>query len=1017
MKQILKNIEYVLILFFCLTSTLVAQNQAKEKSARMIDISGVVVGEDNMPLKNVKIFSNAGDIITPASEDGWFSVSLKENSVITVEAFGYETYVWEIATTLPNRTIVMKQIPLFTGENSAVELPMKISEERRNIVGAVSIIKGEELESYSDHALSNALQGKGLGLVSIMNGGGVIDNSSTLYLRGIHRSGSNEILTIVDGIERPIDDVLPEEIEQIQLLKDATAKILYGARAANGILLVTTKRGVKHKRVIETSFESGIGLPTNTPSFLDSYEYAKLYNEARVNDGLSPIYSDVALEGYKNSEGENDLRYPNVDYYDYFLRDYTTYSKFSSEFSGGNEKTQYAMILGYVGSTGLEKIGTNPRNNRFSLRGNLDVQISENLSGFMDISGKINSAKRSAINHSTAFSRLSSHRPNEYPLVISEDYIEATNKGVPALGGSTDSPNNLLGSFLYSGYAKSENINAQMNFGLNMDLKAVAEGLSAKAFITFDNYFYGQEVLDKRPATYSPLWLTGHTGSDSVAFIKVQDEKINKNVTLGGNNNVRNVGWTGQLNYSRAFDNHNLNSSLGYFYYRKEISGASQDVENTNVYFRSNYSYKHKYIAEFNASLMGSNRFNKENKYRTFAAAGLGWVISEEDLFSDINWVDYLKIKTSYGVLGYDASTPYYLYTNRWYDNGNVQFGEKNSGTDQTRISLDWIGNPNLDWETSRELNVGVEGLLFNNRLTFDVNYFNELRDGIIQKVNSEYSSIYGGLYPYMNWGKVANNGIEAEVHWGENKGDFSYQIGGNIIWSKNEVKKKDEILYSEDYRRTIGKSSDVMIGYVSEGLFGKDVDLNRQVLQTLGFYGEGDIAYKDLNGDDEINDLDRKALGNSFPRAVLGFDISLNYKGWGFYVLGTAQVGVYKWLKNSYYANYGNGKYSVLASDRYHAINNPEGTYPRLTTTRADNNMNNSDFWIENTSFFRLKNVELSYTLSKIPVAHSVKIYTRGTNLFCISKVKDLDPEVINAGVSNYPVLSTITAGIAVSF
>ena len=266
--------------------------------------------------------------------------------------------------------------------------------------------------------------------------------------------------------------------------------------------------------------------------------------------------------------------------------------------------------------------------------------------------------------------------------------------------------------------------------------------------------------------------------------------------------------------------------------------------------------------------------------------------------------------------------------------------------------------------------------------------------------------------------GTVLNEGVEAQARWQDKTGDFSYSIGANVLWSRNKILEWNQVLHGETYRYTVGQSTSAMTGHVAEGLFGRDVDIENHPSQAFGHYQDGDIAYQDLNGDGVVDGRDVKVIGNSYPSATLGFDLSLNYKGWGLYALFYAELGVDAWTNSSYYWNYGENAYSVLARDRWHPANNPQGTYPRLTTTDAKNNWQNSTFWMADTDWFRLKNLELSYTFSSFrkPVLKGLKIFLRGTNIFTVSSFKDLDPELPEAGLTNYPVGRTFTAGVAFS-
>ncbi|MRZ22598.1 TonB-dependent receptor domain-containing protein, partial [Parabacteroides distasonis] len=347
-------------------------------------------------------------------------------------------------------------------------------------------------------------------------------------------------------------------------------------------------------------------------------------------------------------------------------------------------------------------------------------------------------------------------------------------------------------------------------------------------------------------------------------------------------------------------------------------------------------------------------------------------------------------------------------------------FGTTNNGATAYYSTFVRAGNPNLKWEKAAEWNIGVEGLFLNNRLYTEINYFREKHTDIIGSVDASYGDYTGNFTYQDNMGSVLNHGIEGMFTWSDRINDWSYSVGANFVWSKNKVLKWNQVKHGEEYRYTVGRSTDAMMGLVAEGLFGKDVAINGHAPQTFADYQEGDIAYKDLNGDKIIDGRDVKELGNSFPRTTLGIDFNVSYKGWGLYLQGYSELGVHTWATNAYYWNNGEGKYSKLALDRYHPANNPTGSYPRLTTTAGENNFRNSSFWLKNTSFFRMKNVELSYTFNQFSpssVVKKMKVFARGANLFVLSSVKDLDPELLNAGVTNYPVTRTFTGGVSFVF
>ncbi len=993
----------------------------KKKKVKMIEVSATLVDEQQNPVVGAQVFSGEGSYNVRSASDGSFTIKVKEGGNILIEAPLYEKYIWSLAKEPAKQEIVMASALLYAGYNDDVHLPMMVDEKQRYLVGAATAIDGSDLERFNDPLLSNTLQGQGMGLIAQNTTGGLAGNSATLRIRGLSRGGSDGILTIVDGIERPIDDINATAIESVTLLKDATAKILYGSRAANGVLMITTKRGEAFKRVLRTKVDYAVGQPVRMPEFLNSYEYASLYNEARENDGLDPLYSAEDLEAYKNSEGPNDLLYPDVDYYDYFLRSHTNSTKVTSEFSGGNQNAQYAVNLGYLGYKGLQSQGEEPRQDRFNIRGNLDASISENISAFMDLAAIIDFWKTGGYDHSSTFSALSSHRPNEYPLYIGESNIASSDRGVPAFGASQTYKSNLLGELAYGGDRTDNFVNAQMSTGLDFDLNKITEGLSARAFVTFDQFFFGRETIAPRAPTYMPQvgYSTSNQPNDTT-FVMMQKEVIDKNYNVSNVVTYRRIGYSGQLDYDKTIGNSQLNSTVGYFYFNLEQTGYSQNVKNSNLYWRNNYAVNDKYIAEMDLALMGSNRFEEGNKSFLSYAFGAGWILSEEDFLKDASAIDYLKAKASFGVLGYDAQTSYFLYENRYSDGSTVNFGEPGNLSGSTITNIDMIGNPGLEWERAREINVGLEGLMLDTRLAFEFNYFNTYRSKKISKVGSEYSAVYGGLYPYINFGETAMNGFEGEVSWMDNIGDFQYRVGANFVYSKNKQVVADALDYEEEYRRTEGLPSDVIMGYRYLGLYGKDVALAGAPHQTFGEYQEGDMAYADLNNDGIVNTLDAEEIGNSFPRLSMGVNLDLKYKNWGLYAQGAANLNYMNAYTNAYYRNAGEGKYSELALDRYHAVNNPTGDQPRLSTQDLVNNTVTSAFWYRDASFFRLRTLELSYTFNEIPlsIAQKVKLYATCNNAFVISKEKDgMDVEVPNSGVTNYPLFRTFTAGVSVNF
>jgi TonB-linked SusC/RagA family outer membrane protein len=892
----------------------------------------------------------------------------------------------------------------------------------KELVGSVSRIDEKQLPSYPDVVLSNSLQGKAAGLIVRMTNNGLGNNLANIYIRGLATNGNSQAIVIIDGIERPLDDLLAEEIETIEVLKDATAKLLYGSNAANGVLVITTKRGTAGKKTIRLNAETGTMQTTRMPQFLDAYNYATLYNEARANDGLSALYMPYQVEGYKNSAGANDVLYPNVDWYDYFLKKSSTYRKATLEAHGGHKALRYAVVGGYLNGGGFEKIGESPDLTRFNLRGNLDIEVNDYMNLVADVAGRMESRSWSAINTADFFNNLSGNYPNEYPLTIPAEMLGLTpdEAGVPYFGTSLRKGSNLLADMQHRGMSEERYITSQTNIGLDFNFNKYIKGLTASAFLTFDNYTYVKQELRRNYPVYSVKTYLNAAGEEIIEFPLVTKLAPNDNISATDDATRRTSGWRGSIGYQNSIDEHSFSTNASYRYYKNEIKGGGQDVIDCNYNLRLNYDFAKKYLIELSAAYMGNNRFYTGNKYFMSPAAGLGWILSNEDFLSESSNINFLKLKASYGVLGFSGNTDYLLHKTAWADGGTIALNEGNTSSARV-VNFVRAGNPDLKWEKSKEFNIGVEGSFFSNRLKTEINYFSEVRSDIIGTMTSGYGDYIGAFTVPSNIGSVKNQGIDGYSAWNSKAGELSYRIGLNFTVSKNKLLSWNENSnIPEQDRLRVGKNTDAIFGLQSLGLFGKDININSAPVQKFGPYGSGDIAYFDQNGDAIIDDRDESVIGNSFPLSTFGIDLNLQYKNWGMYVLGTSELGVDKLLNNSYYWNSGDRRYSVLATQRYHETNNPSGIYPALTSLSGDNSYRNSDFWIENASFFRLKNIELSYKLnlkSSNISSKNIKFFVRGTNLFVLSAIKDLDPEVLSAGLANNPVTAYYTGGLSFTF
>jgi len=849
----------------------------------------------------------------------------------------------------------------------------------------------------------------------MMQGGGLGNNVPEIYIRGNHGNDNNSAIIIVDGLERSISDIVPEEVEKVEVMKDALAKIIYGPRAANGVLYITTKRGKANTRIIRTSVESGVNIASRVPEYLGASDYALLYNEARANDGMSPMYTAEQLKGYQQSSGPNDLLYPNVDWYDYFTRNISSYQNVMLDMSGGTDKFKYALIMNYKRGTGFEKVGKLPSIDRFNVRGNVDVKINDYLRVFADAAARLEVKEWGQLITSDVYGALSTNRPNEHPLMISAEDIgfSRNEDNIPYFGASMKSSSNLLADMEYGGFNSERRITSMFNIGLDFNLNNLVRGLGAKACLLYDNLSYFGQGQTNTYATYA----LKSTNQEAPSFVQKRKQSLQSGQSRTSANLKQTLGYNVKLDYSRIIGVQDISATISYDFYKNEINGSAQDNMNENLYLRGGYGYGQRYFVEAVASLMGSNRYSKGNRNFFSYSVGGSWIISNEKFMKSQNIFNFLKLKASYGVLGYDRNTDYLLYKEAWSNGDNLLLGEQNKGTIEHTTTFVRLAN-DLKWEHSEEFNIGLEGSSFDKRLSFEANWFNERRKDIVTGQTSNMPGVLGGFVTMVNAGSVRNWGIDGQITWSERTGNFSYEVSVNATWSKNKLLSWNQVNYPDAGTVRVGKPTDAIFGYTDKGLFGKNVQLSGSPKQNLGDYGEGSIAYEDTNDDGQIDSRDMIMIGNRFPRATLGLDISIGYKGWGLFACGTAQLGKWTLRDNSYWQIDGEDKYSVIAKDRYHSVNNPNGTYPSLTTRNASNNFVNSTFWLTNSSFFRLKNVEASYTFSFLKSGiKKLKLFARGTNLFVISSDSHLDPETANAGISTYPLYKTITGGLTITF
>lgn len=1009
MKTLYIYIILMLLLPFFSESNIYAQKRSKQYS----EIKAKVVDKEGNPIQSVRITVDEGIFESSTDKQGKFSLKVTDNSTLVFDVPGFEPQYLGVSVIKQNPVVVMEKSIPYGGVKDEVELPFRKT-IAREIVGATSTIDEDAISSSNQMNVLNILSGKapGLNVSQVPTEPG--RSATVLNIRGLSRSATdNAPLIIIDGIERPLEDLTPEEIESITVLKDATSKILYGPKAVNGVLLVKTKRGIKYKRDRQFNIEFGAQTPVRMPEYLNSADYATMYNQARINDGLSPYYTQTDIDGYRM--GTNPVLYPDVDFHKLCLNDHMSYRKAIAQFRGGNESAQYYVNATYAGYGGYEAVGKNNTSNKFNLRVNLDYKVNDWLKAFVDIAGQMEFYTTNYMSADKLFSRLSSHRPNAYPIKFSDPGNPGTEiYGAMENANLSSSRENIYAEMALGGSKENTVRKGQTNIGFDLSLDRYVKGLSAKAYVTFDVYNYLVVGKNENFSSYRPIFNENSLIGKELLTV---EKKVSDKSRIA-DQMYRNYGYFGQLSYDRTFQaKHQLKSDLVIFQSRRENLGSSQDDVNRTFALRTNYVYNKKWITELDMAVMGSSRFTKGNRYGYFPTVGVAWIASEEKFLKDKEWLDFLKIKASTGLLGTDNYFDFFLFESRWNTSQSTHFGPKLE-EDVNTSTLVHVGNPDLTWEKSFEINIGAEAS-FLNCLTADFNYFNNYRYDILTPTTS-FSSINGGELMYRNYGSVRNQGVELALEYSGNIGKLHYSIGGNTIWSKAVYEKTDDMEGLSSNRKKEGKPVDTRFGLIAEGLFKSGDEIAAHPVQDFGPVQIGDVKYANINNDHHINENDMLPIGNEYPRFQFGLNINLAYKGFELSLSGSGMAQYDIYLNNSYYWMREDQKYSTFVKN-YFNPSTGEGKFPRLTTQQNQNNYRSSSLWMRSGNFFKLRDAMLSYSLpqniTNKMTLKQVKLFVRGSNLFTISSIKDLDPEYIDAGVTGYPFFRSFTGGINVVF
>lgn len=1027
-------------------------------SQAAVPVRGTVTDEKGEALPGVNVLIKGTQRGTSTDIEGRFQLDVDPGTTLIFSFVGFVPQ--EIV--VGNRTsldVVLKEDPKTLEEIVVVGFGQQ---KKVSVTGAVSVVTADEIKQTSSSSLAVALAGKLPGLTSMQSAGGQPGrDDATLYLRGAATLNTNSPLILIDGVPRDnIRTIDPNEVESISVLKDASATAVFGVRGANGVIIITTKRGTNAKTEFNVTAEQTFTSLTREPERLHSWEYMALRNEALANDKLDILYSDDLIEKYKNPLAGLDPNaadyaeqkrireyiYPDHDYYREFIKKYSPQTRINVGASGGTEKISYFINGTYLHQGGNLKtepksvLGYDPSSwmDRYSFRSNLDYKMTSFLKSFLNIGAyieKVNMPAAWLYGNDTNWMMRDMFYQAQTILPITPGPVTIDGFGV-APGQIVDPGYMDRSAFEIinrMGYRNEVRSNLNSTFGMELDLgKIVTPGLSVKGMISYDS-----RATTAMQGEKSERLFLANLNTDANTFTyatKRPDERLIGLVK--GADSRYNINLQGSINYNRTFaDRHEVGVMfLGQRDYWETTAGEIP-YNVLGVAGRFTYAYDGRYLAEFNMGYNGSEQFSPSKRFGFFPAASLGWVISNEEFLKQTDWLSLLKLRASYGKVGNDRmGNSRFLYM----DNITVGGGPLGSLGLGRGISQGLLGNPDITWEVALKKNFGVDLQLFND-LTFNFDYFLENRSQILisRGLVPALQGVPIGNLPRVNMGKVDNKGFEVELTY--NKAispDFTFVVRGNYGMNQNKVIYADEPQrasdYVEPYLQT-GLPLQSNFGYKIDysngnGYFNSQEELNSYLGTTQYGFGTprvGDFKYQDLNGDGIINDKDVTRIGWSrIPGINYGLTLSLNYKGFGvmafFQGLGRysqqyANQGVWENIIRGTYFGYHR---TAWTEERY--ASGEEITYPALSTQTTTNHIAN-DFFIMNKAFTRLRNAEISYQLPKRLLTgigvKDMKIYFSGQNLFTWDKLRmdHLDPE--NTDSLGYPVTKTLNAGVNLTF
>ncbi len=1008
--------------------------------AQQRQVTGIVKDQTGEPIIGASVLEkgSTNGVITDLDGNFKLTVSNAVKAVLQISYVGYKTQ--EISVN--GKTLLEVVLKEDTELLDEVVVVGYGAQKKESVVGAISQVSSKELLASPAANVSQAIAGKIPGVITTQTSGAPGQDDTKINIRGRATfAGDGSPLILVDGVERTFSQIAPDDIETISVLKDASATAVYGVRGANGVMLITTKRGRDQKPEVNLTANWQIQSPTRSDTYLDSYQSVVLLEEALKNDGLPSQFSANDIEMYRKSaagelSGLDAMLYPNVDWYDEVLKKSAPAQRYNVSVRGGTKRMRYYASAELYDQKGLIKElsqdmygnSSSPSYRRYAFRANMDLFLTKDLTFSVNFGTRFEERRGSNTSESSTFSQTFyelNHTPGWlFPVSYEVQNGESTKT---LYGGSSQYQSNIVAALAKGGYYRATNTINETNFVLDYKMDWLTKGLSAKGMVSFDYDSYYKKMFKADFATYELNDRDNYESMDAYNQFNSDGELAYSK----DNSTTYKLYMEAQVNYARQFGKHDVTAMALYnqndYRYNSELAKRYQGLVG-----RVTYGYDDRYLAEFNAGYNGSENFLQGKRFGFFPAVSLGWRISNEEFMAGTaQWLNNLKIRASYGEVGNDIYTvngtaQRFLYEEKWSQVSNAYYF---GSSGKTGIYESQYPNLGVTWERAHKYNVGLEFGLWNGLLNGNIDVFYEKRNDILTSYLTRPQWV-GVALAAGNLGETKNSGYEIELkHNNRINEDLSYNVGLTYSHARNEIISMDEPELKTAYRKREGNPISQYFGLIAEGFVTQaDLDNPDFPVSTFGTVKVGDLKYKDANGDGFIDDRDESRIGYSdIPENTYALSLGVNYKGWGFSVMfqGVDHVSRY-YDAEAMYAFVSGGKVKEHHLERWNpaqseAYNLQHANYPLLHYDNyGDHNQRTNSFFLKNGSFVRLKNIELSYTLpenwSKVAGMSNCRLYVNANNLITWDHLNNLtDPE--SNGSNRYPIMKTVNFGVNIKF